>query len=146
MNGFNWHCHINICTVPPRWLWVCRGAKINCLNIYLFILFISVPLQLNEDEINLLYVAVTRAKKRLQMSPTLCGILRKSSSFLYLLSTKSVDSLPPLINSSFSSSQGPSQSPRPPTTPSATSHALSLVLRGCRNVHQSVRWLLFFIC
>jgi ATP-dependent exoDNAse (exonuclease V) beta subunit len=41
------------------------------------------------DECNLLYVAITRAKKRLQMSPTLLSILQRAGhDFCQLVSTK----------------------------------------------------------
>jgi len=36
MNSFKRHCPIDICTAPLWWLWLFRGAKINCPNIYRF--------------------------------------------------------------------------------------------------------------
>lgn len=36
------------------------------------------PDKTSQDELNLLYVAVTRAKKQLIMSPTLVGLLRRA--------------------------------------------------------------------
>ena len=55
-----------------------------CLGVH-----VAVQPSVRVDECNLLYVAITRAKKRLQMSPTLVKILQRAGcDFTQLVSSK----------------------------------------------------------
>lgn len=52
--------------------------------------FLSGPVPISADEFNLLYVAVTRAKRCLLMTPTLVNLMKRAGVILSYLKSKHV--------------------------------------------------------
>lgn len=48
------------------------------------------PVLISADEFNLLYVAVTRAKRSLLMTPTLVNLMKRAGVILFYLKSKHV--------------------------------------------------------
>lgn len=58
--------------------------------MFFVFLFLSGPVPISADEFNLLYVAVTRAKRSLLMTPTLVNLMKRAGVILSYLKSKHV--------------------------------------------------------
>lgn len=58
--------------------------------MFFVFLFLLGPVPISADEFNLLYVAVTRAKRSLLMTPTLVNLMKRAGVILSYLKSKHV--------------------------------------------------------